>query len=346
MAAASAAAPCTSLSFYNLMDPQSGNPKRKPLVTVEFQTEVDVATGNREKRMFVKMYFDARDSGLLAALPDELWKTLCCLATYMDEDGKCYPSQERLASDLGTRREHMNKRIKRLLAFRFQGEPVITMTKNRERRRGGSRWANNVYRLRPITGLAMFEEKDLPNWETPMEASLTSRSPQRHIELPSSVCAEGHTQVPAAGPVCDPLCDSLCDPRSHTNQIEPDRTKTLNVNGLKKSAPVRQAQNSGRSADDEFRIRILVIEMLDVCRDGHSRGFYRRVAQKVPEELIRAALSETRYQDRMGRITKSRGAFFTDQLQRLVRERGIDLGLKLPARNARFAARQSPGHDT
>ena len=75
------------------MNSQSGNPKRKPLVTVEFQTEVDVATGNREKRMFVKMYFDARDSGLLAALPDELWKTLCCLATYIDEDGKCYPSQ-------------------------------------------------------------------------------------------------------------------------------------------------------------------------------------------------------------------------------------------------------------
>ena len=25
--------------------------------------------------MFVKMYFEARDSGLLAAIPDELWKT-------------------------------------------------------------------------------------------------------------------------------------------------------------------------------------------------------------------------------------------------------------------------------
>ena len=71
------------------MDSQLDNPKRKPLVTVEFQTEVDIATGDRERRMFVKMYFDARDSGLLAALPDELWTTLCCLATYMDENGNC-----------------------------------------------------------------------------------------------------------------------------------------------------------------------------------------------------------------------------------------------------------------
>src|SRR6266851_5008546 len=114
------------------MDSPSESPKRKPLVTVEFQTEVDVATGNREQRMFVKMYFDARDSGLLAALPDELWKTLCCLATYMDETGNCYPSQALLANDLGIRREHMNKRIKRLLAFRFNGEPILTMAKNRE----------------------------------------------------------------------------------------------------------------------------------------------------------------------------------------------------------------------
>src|SRR5713226_9012573 len=121
------------------MDSQSDNQKRKPLVSVEFQTEVDLATGRAERRMFVKMYFEARDSGLLAALPDELWKTLCCLATYIDENGNCYPSQA-------------------FLAFQFNGQPVLTVSKNRESRRGGSRWANNVYQLRPITGFAIFDE--------------------------------------------------------------------------------------------------------------------------------------------------------------------------------------------
>jgi hypothetical protein len=83
-------------------------------------------------------------------------------------------------------------------------------------------------------------------------------------------------------------------------------------------------------AAEEIRVDSLVLEMLNVCRDKHSRGFYRLVAQKVPEELIRAALSETKYQDRMGRIIKSRGAFFTDQLRRLAREQGIDLGVSYP----------------
>jgi hypothetical protein len=305
------------------MDSRLDNPKRKPLVTVEFQTEVDLATGDREKRMFVKMYFDARDSGLLAALPDELWKTLCCLATYMDENGNCYPSQTRLASDLRIRREHMNKRIKRLLAFRFNGEPVITMTKSRESKRGGSRWANNVYRLHSITGLAMFAEEDALNLESQVEANRTSVLPQGHIEPASSVSPEGHTEMPKSRP----LCDSLCDPRGHTNQIEPDRSKTLNVNGFKKSLSEGQTANGGLSAAEEIRVGSLVIEMLEVCRDKHSRAFYRLVAQNVPEELIRVALSETRYQDRMGRISKSRGAFFTDQLRRLARERGMELKL-------------------
>jgi hypothetical protein len=132
-------------------------------------------------------------------------------------------------------------------------------------------------------------------------------------------------ETAAAGP----LCDSLCDPRGHTNQIEPELIKTLNVNGFEKPLSGRQNAKEKGGTDEEFRIELLVLEMLDVCRDQHSRAFYRLVARQIPEELIRAVLSETRYQDGMGRITKSRGAFFTDQLRRLAKDRGINLEFKL-----------------
>ena len=314
------------------MDSQSDIPKRKPLITVEFQTEVDVATGSREKRMFIKMYFNARDSGLLAALPDELWKTLCCLATYMDEDGNCYPSQALLGGALGVSRQHINYRIKRLLAFRFRGEPILTMTKNRETKRGGSRWANNGYQLRPITGLAMFDQGDNgAATEAQRDADKSSMSPKGDTQFPTPMSPYRVTQRPGS-----------VSPMGDTNQIELERTKTLNVNGFKKSVSETHAANTSLPAAEEIRVGSLVLEMLDVCRDKHSLGFYRLVARKVPEELIRAALSETKYQDRMGRITKSRGAFFTDQLQRLARERGIELGTNLSARNRKFAPRRSP----
>jgi hypothetical protein len=315
------------------MNSQSGNPKRKPLVTVEFQTEIDVATGNREKRMFVKMYFDARDSGLLAGLPDDLWKTLCCLATYVDESGNCYPSQAALGEALGISRQHINYRIKRLLAFRFHGEPILTVSKSRQAERGGSRWANNVYRLRPISGLAMFDVgNNAATHQKRGDLSKSSMSPKGDTQLATSMSRHAVTQ---SQPVCHPLCHPVGD----TNQKERELIKTLNVSGFKKSLSEAQPPNDTLPAAEEIRVGSLVLEILDVCRDSHSLGFYRLVAQKLPEELIRAALSETKYQDRMGRITKSRGAFFTDQLQRLARERGIELAIKMSYGNTKFSTR-------
>ena len=134
---------------------QPDKTNRKPLVTVQFETEVDVATGSREQRMFVKMYFAARDSGLLATMPDDLWKTLCCLATYMDENSHCYPGQVELARHLGVRREAVNKRVQRLLDFRFNGRPVISVTRDRMSQ---GRYGKNHYTLHPISSFAIFDK--------------------------------------------------------------------------------------------------------------------------------------------------------------------------------------------
>ena len=130
---------------------------RQPLVSVERQIETNLETGRSQTRMFVKMYFEARDSGLLAALPAELWQTLCCLATYMDVDGYCYPGQRRMARELGISRQQLNARLQKLVAFRFQGRPVIHVTK--ERRGGGGQWARNIYKVLPISGLGIFGDK-------------------------------------------------------------------------------------------------------------------------------------------------------------------------------------------
>lgn len=134
----------------------NGEFPRQPLLSVERQIETNLETGRSQTRMFVKMYFEARDSGLLAALPAELWQTLCCLATYMDADGYCYPGQSRMARELGISRQQLNARLKRLVAFRFQERPVIHVKK--ERRSEAGQWAGNVYKVLPISGLGIFGE--------------------------------------------------------------------------------------------------------------------------------------------------------------------------------------------
>src|SRR5215212_1059714 len=82
-----------------------------PLVTVEAQSEVDLLSGERSERIFLKLYVEARRSGLLAAISDRDWKTLCVVATYMNATGYCFPSQDEIARALGCSRQTANERI-------------------------------------------------------------------------------------------------------------------------------------------------------------------------------------------------------------------------------------------
>lgn len=75
--------------------------------------------------VFVKFHKYALTSGLMGALGAERWHTLSALALYMNDRGECFPSQELIAEYLGIRRETVNRRIKSLCDFRWNGEPII-----------------------------------------------------------------------------------------------------------------------------------------------------------------------------------------------------------------------------
>ena len=126
------------------------------LVTVESQREFDLLSGRKSERTFLKLYVEARTSGLLAAISDRDWKTLCTLATYMDADGYCFPSQVELARALGCSRQMANERIKSLSAFRFQGNPIVLVEKDGRTEQGT--WSRNGYRILPIASLGIFDD--------------------------------------------------------------------------------------------------------------------------------------------------------------------------------------------
>ena len=125
------------------------------LVSVETQSEYSVTTGRRETRIFVKMYVDAVHSGLLADIGDENWRTLCVIAAFMDERGECYPTQELIAHRLGVSRETANRRVNKLLKYRWRGKEVIRAVKVRG---GDGRWQNTRYTVLPISQLAIFDD--------------------------------------------------------------------------------------------------------------------------------------------------------------------------------------------
>lgn len=76
--------------------------------------------------------------------------------------------------------------------------------------------------------------------------------------------------------------------------------------------------------DEEFRTEALVEDILEVTKDKRSKGFYRKVVKKCPAAMIYRALSEVKDTDRMGKIKKSKGAYFTSLIQKFSEEQGIE----------------------
>ncbi|MBI5180097.1 MAG: replication protein [Nitrospirae bacterium] len=77
--------------------------------------------------------------------------------------------------------------------------------------------------------------------------------------------------------------------------------------------------------DEEFRTEALVEDILEVTKDKKSKGFYRKVVKKCPDAMIYRALSEVKDTDRMGKIKKSPGAYFTSLIQKHAEEQGITI---------------------
>ena len=123
-------------------------------ISVTIEREFDLLRKQWENRVFVKLYVSMRTSGLLAKISDKDLRTLITLATFMDEDGRCYPSQARLAKALGITQAGVAKRMKTLLAFRWNGKPLVTAVKVRTR---GGRFENSIYTILPETSLRIFD---------------------------------------------------------------------------------------------------------------------------------------------------------------------------------------------
>ncbi|SFS47416.1 helix-turn-helix domain-containing protein [Marininema halotolerans] len=105
------------------------------------------------ERIFVKLYIDAVHAGMVADMGADNWHTLCVLASFIDKDGTCYPSQEYLADRMGVKtREAANRRIKALCEYRWEGRTVVTKEKVRGK---GQMFANNKYYFTEVSPFAI-----------------------------------------------------------------------------------------------------------------------------------------------------------------------------------------------
>jgi hypothetical protein len=198
---------------------------------VESQQEFDLFTGEWAHRVFVKLYVAARTSGLLAAISDRDWKTLCTLATYMDGEGYCYPSQAELAAAMGCSRQMANERVRSLAQFRFQEQPVLLIVKGS--RGSGGKWTGNGYRVLSLSSLRIYgdTEAELP------ETSHNDSDRDRHV-------GEGRT----VSSRLDTVQETMATVSSQTGTVAVDTNKS---HSLEQDRDLSNFEGSHDDAEDE-----------------------------------------------------------------------------------------------
>ena len=94
-----------------------------------------------------------------------------------------------------------------------------------------------------------------------------------------------------------------------------------NNNNVKENVILKKGK---RSQEKE----LLAKEISEQLEDNHSLGFYRKIVDTVPENLIYQALSEVKDTYLMGKVKKSRAALFTTVIQGKAQEYNINLDIK------------------
>ena len=263
--------------------------KDEKMVTVEIQKEFDALDKSWENKIFVKLFVAARTSGLLKKISDREFKTLIALSLYMDENGDCFPTQVQLARDLGCGRSTANRRINSLLRFRFNGKPIIKAVQKRGKH---GEWDNNYYTILPVSQLKIFEK--------------STKKEEESNRVPIS--AHG------------PCADVAVRQKQHTNYNHNTLNQT-NLNNVKKNAVSKKKKRT----PEKEAFASYMAEQLD---DDHSLGFFRKIVDFMPENLIFQALSEVKDTHLTGNIKKSKAALFTTVIKTKAREHNINLGIK------------------
>jgi hypothetical protein len=178
---------------------------------VAIERSFDLVEKGWESKVFLKLYISLRTSGLLADLSDKDLKTLIAIATFMDEEGRCFPSQAALAQALGITRPAVAKRVKSLLQYRWQGKPLVTAQKVRHPH---GRFENTVYTVLPDSSLKIFGSESKRHVNAAHMAGGHTNHSQTDNGNKTTVTERPRTLARADDPMADQLAREMRDQRS------------------------------------------------------------------------------------------------------------------------------------
>lgn len=99
--------------------------KLQPVLSVDFKKEYSTLSDGIEESLRVCIDSKAIQSGLIKELGANRFSLLMAIVSYMDVDGKCFPSQRKLADLTGQSPTTVNKNINEMLEITFNGQNIL-----------------------------------------------------------------------------------------------------------------------------------------------------------------------------------------------------------------------------
>jgi hypothetical protein len=104
--------------------------------------------------------------------------------------------------------------------------------------------------------------------------------------------------------------------KKHFNDLQAQKKRRALADQITE-AEIHQENAQLGLMDPSQKHQLLLADILAVCGDPENQAAYIKLIKNYPEPLLRMALSETKHAHLEKRITKTRGAYFTDTLKRL-----------------------------
>lgn len=95
------------------------------LLTIGFNKEFDIINRKERIETYLKVNTRAIRGGLIKELGAMDFAVLMAIASYMDIEGNCYPTQRQIASITGMSKTTINTSISRLLKFKINDRPLV-----------------------------------------------------------------------------------------------------------------------------------------------------------------------------------------------------------------------------
>lgn len=153
------------------------------MFTVSIDKEFDVLKKEFNSTIYLRVYTSLFKAGVVRDLKPTNFTVLLAIASHMDADGNCYPTQRQIAELTGLSTPTVNKAVNELLDFKVNDKPIL----KRELVQVGQ-FQNSYYTVNPLSQIAIFDGQiqEIETSEDLTETYLLKKSmsvPLKNLEL-------------------------------------------------------------------------------------------------------------------------------------------------------------------